>query len=151
MFWLAVYGVTFLSGANYSHWYHIKGNMDLSSSSYRAVCRLAVRYVSYSILVWAIPVFGLVLQPVGGTQLIDIAGFAFLVCSLFVTNLICRVHVMTMSPFFEWRTVQANDMVSPIKRGNRVVGRQQSIRTKGYFDILNMGVDIDHTVPAQKS
>ena len=46
--------------------------------------------------------------------------------------------------------MQANDMVSPIKRGNRLVGRQQSIRTKGYFDILNMGVDIDHTVPAQQ-
>ena len=58
---------------------------------------------------------------------------------------------MTMSlHFLEWRTVQANDMVSPTKRGNRVVGRQQSIRTKGFFDILNMGVDIDHTVPAQE-
>ena len=29
MFWLAVYGVSFLSGANYSHWYHIKGSMEL--------------------------------------------------------------------------------------------------------------------------
>ena len=52
--------------------------------------------------------------------------------------------------FLEWRTVQAHDMVSPIKRGKQVVGRAQSIRTKGIFDITNMGVDIDHSVPAQE-
>ena len=154
LFWLALYGVILFDGIEYNHWYHIKGIMELIILIAMEPC-VDLPFAMSIITIWCGLVSGvwLIIFPPGGTLVwYDVVGFlSFLVCSLIVTNLICRVHVMTMSlHFLEWRTVQAHDMVSPIKRGKQVVGRAQSIRTKGIFDITNMGVDIDHSVPAQE-
>eukprot|EP00943_MAST-04B_sp_MAST-4B-sp1_P002234 g2234.t1 len=142
------------TGSEYSHWFHIKGIMELIILIAIEPC-VDLPFAICTVLFWCGLVSGIwlfVLPPSVELLWYDIVGFTtFLICSLFITNLICRVHVMTMSlHFLEWRTLQANDMVSPIKRGKNVYGRAQSIRTKGIFDIKNLGVDIDHSVPAQE-